>query len=355
MRKGLIQTLKFLAFLVIGIILLWLAFRNVETEKLIAGLKKADYKWVVLSLFFGFLAYLSRTRRWMLLINPLGFKPSFMNSFYSLMTGYLANLALPRLGELTRCIALGRKEKIPVDQLFGTVVIERTIDLFTLLSIMVGLIIMRGEQINQFIKVSIFVPLQKKIYSLFGFTWEIWLILFIISCFLLLLMIKFRHKLRRIRFFAKAIEIVKGVLNGLKTITNLRNKWEFIFHTVVIWLNYTLMTWVVVYAIEPTSHLTFGDSIFLLVIGGLAMSAPVQSGLGAFHYIISRGLAFVEGVKIEDGLIYAFLTHESQLIFVVIIGTISFFMIFGIHRHLKGNSVQPSGGNEGKIVLGKKD
>ncbi len=337
MRKTLIQTIKFLLFLVIGIILLWLAFRNVETRKLIAGLKDADYKWVILSLIFGFLAYLSRSRRWILLIRPLGYKPTFKNSFLSLMTGYLANLALPRLGEITRCVALGKKEKIPVDQLFGTVVIERTIDLISLLSIMFVLIMQRGEQINQFLKVSILDPLQEKVFSMFGLTWAVWLILFLILIIGLYLMVRFRHKLRRIRFFAKIIDIVKGFVNGLKTITNLKNKWEFLFHTVFIWFNYTLMTWVVVYAVDSTSHLTFGDSIFLLVIGGLAMSAPVQSGLGAFHYIISRGLAFVEGVKIEDGLVYAFLTHESQLIFVVIIGTISFFMIFG-SRHKEDKS-----------------
>lgn len=334
MRKSLIQTIKFLIFFVIGIILLWLAFRNVETRKLIAGLQDADYKWVILSVIFGLFAYLSRTRRWVLLIKPLGYDPSFKNSFFSLMTGYLANLALPRLGEITRCVALGKKEKIPVDQLFGTVVIERTIDLISLLSITFALILQRGEQINQFLKVSILIPLQQKVFSMFGFTWLVWLVLLIAMILALFLLVKFRHRLRKIRFFAKIIDTVKGFVNGLKTIIHLKNKWEFIFHTVFIWFNYTLMTWIVVYAIDSTSHLTFSDSIFLLVIGGLAMSAPVQSGLGAFHYIISRGLAFVKGVKIEDGLVYAFLTHESQLIFVVIVGTISFFMISGIpHRN----------------------
>ena len=58
------------------------------------------------------------------------------------------------------------------------------------------------------------------------------------------------------------------------------------------------------------------------------MSAPVQSGLGAFHYIVSRGLLIVNGIPIEDGLIYALLAHESQLIFIAIVGTISFFIIF---------------------------
>ena len=84
------------------------------------------------------------------------------------------------------------------------------------------------------------------------------------------------------------------------------------------------MTWVVVFAVKSTSHLDLFDGIFLLVIGGLAMSAPVQSGLGAFHFIISRALVVVYGISIEDGLVYAILSHESQLIFGAILGFIHF-------------------------------
>jgi hypothetical protein len=328
LRKGLNQTLKILAFLIVGVFLLWIAFRNVEYQKLIEGLKEANYNWVSLSLLFAFLAYTSRARRWVLLIRPLGHKPALLNTFYSLMTGYLANLALPRIGEITRCVALGKKEKIPVDQLIGTVVVERAIDLISLISIMIILIIARGKEINEFVKESIFIPLQLKVLSLFGFTWIIWVIIIVTFSIMTFLLIKYRRKLRKIRFVSKIFDVIKGVLNGMKTITSLERKWEFIFHTLFIWTNYALMTWVVVFAIKSTSHITFGEGIFLLVVGGLAMSAPVQSGLGAYHYFISRAIAFIGGVKIEDGLIFAFLTHESQMVFVIIIGAISFFMIF---------------------------
>lgn len=333
MRKSILQTLKFLAFLAVGIILLWFAFHNVNFRSLAEGLKEANYWWLLLSVFFGFLAYISRARRWVLLVNPLGYNPSLLNTFNALMTGYLANLALPRVGEVTRCVALGKKENIPVDQLFGTVVVERTIDFITLLCIMVIMLFTSGELISQFFKESIFIPLQQKVFSLFGFTWIIGAILISPPVIVLFLLIRYKKKLRKVRFFSKIFDLASGIINGLKTITNLKRKWEFIFHTIFIWINYTLMTWVVVFAIDSTSHLTIGNSVFLLVIGGLAMSAPVQSGLGAFHYLISRGLAFVEGVKLEDGLVYALLTHESQLIFVAIVGTISFFMIF--HRNGK--------------------
>lgn len=331
MRKGILQTIKFIAFLAVGVVLLMLAFSNVNFSRLGADLKEADYSWLLLSILFGFIAYVSRARRWILLINPLGYHPTLKNSFYALMTGYLANLALPRIGEITRCVALGKKEKIPVDQLIGTVVVERTIDFLSLLTIMIVLIITSGDQISIFLRESILVPIQQKIFSAFGSTWILWTVILILTVAGFFLLIRYKKQLRKIRFFSKMFDLARGIINGLKTITNLKRKWEFIFLTVFIWINYALMTWVVVFSIESTSHLTFGDSIFLLVIGGLAMSAPVQSGLGAFHYIISRGLLFVKGIPLEEGLVYALLTHESQLVFVAIIGTISFFIIFKRH------------------------
>jgi uncharacterized protein (TIRG00374 family) len=332
LRKGILQTLKFLAFLALGIVLLWFAFRNVNFTKLVADLKEADYSWLLLSVLFGLFAFISRARRWVLLVNPLGFNPSLKNSFYAMMTGYLANLALPRIGEITRCVALGKKEKIPVDQLIGTVVVERTVDFFSLLLIMIIMIFTSGDKISLFLKEGILVPIQQKASSIFGSTWILLVILFSLMIIMLLLVIRYKKNLRKIRFFSKMFDLARGIINGLKTITNLKRKWEFIFHTVFIWINYALMTWVVVFSIESTSHLTFGDSIFLLVIGGLAMSAPVQSGFGAFHLMISQGLLFVKGIPIEEGLVYALLAHDSQLIFVAIVGTISFFIIFRKHK-----------------------
>jgi uncharacterized protein (TIRG00374 family) len=328
LRKGILQTFKFLAFFAVGCILLWFAFRSVNFSKLWVELKEADYSWLLLSVLFAFFAFISRARRWVLLVYSLGFKPSTRNAFYALMTGYLANIALPRIGEITRCVALGKKEKIPVDQLIGTVVVERTIDFFSLLAIMIIMIFTSGDQIGLFLKESILQPIQQKIFIIFGNTRALWIGLLAVGVITLFLMIRYKRNLRKIRFFSKMFDLARGIIHGLKTITNLKRKWEFIFHTIFIWINYALMTWVVVFALPSTSHITFGNSIFILVIGGLAMSAPVQSGLGAFHYIVSRGLLIVNGIPVEDGLAYALLTHESQLVFVAIIGAISFFIIF---------------------------
>ena len=332
MRKRIIQILKFLAFLAVGIVLLWLAFRNVKFKDLAAELREANYFWIILSVLFGLAAYISRARRWILLIHPLGYKPTLWHTFHGLMTGYLANLALPRIGEITRCMALNRKEKIPFDQLIGTVVVERTIDFFSLLVIMVVVFFTSSSQINHFLRESIFIPLREKVFSLSGFTWIIWATVIMIGAVSLLILIRYRKNLRKIRFFSKMFDIARGVINGLKSIASLERKWEFLLHTIFIWLNYALMTWVVAFALESTSGLSFFNAIFILVIGGLAMSVPVQSGIGIFHWTVTRGIALVEGVTLEEGLSYAIFTHESQLIFILIVGAISFYIMFGRHH-----------------------
>jgi uncharacterized protein (TIRG00374 family) len=327
LRKGFIQAGKFIAFLAIGILLLWIAFRTVDYKTLASDLKGANYYWLILSVLFGLFAYLSRARRWIILINPLGYYPKYWNTFHSMMSGYLANLALPRIGEITRCVALGKKEKIPVDQLIGTVVIERTIDFISLLIIMFALFFTSGSKIREYLNASIIIPFREKVLSVFGSAWIPWVIFIALSAISLYLLIHYKKELRKISFFSKIFDIAHGVINGLKSISKLKRNWEFIFHTIFIWLNYALMTWVVVFCIESTSHLSFANSIFILVIGGLAMSAPVQGGIGAFHYFVSRGIAFVEGVSIEDASAYAILTHESQLVLVLILGALAFYVL----------------------------
>ncbi|MCX6300755.1 MAG: lysylphosphatidylglycerol synthase transmembrane domain-containing protein [Bacteroidia bacterium] len=337
MKKIIIQVLKFLGFLAVGIFLLWLAFRNVDFKSLAKNLREANYYWLILSVFFGFVAFMSRARRWQLLIHPLDYHPSFWHTFHAMMIGYLANLALPRIGEITRCVALGKKEKLAVDKLIGTVIIERTIDLFSILILLVIIIFTSGSIINEFLKESIFIPFRDKVLSVVNLSWIFWALLILVFIIALYLIIRYRQNLRKIRFFSKMFDIAKGIISGLKTIANLERKWEFILHTFIIWISYALMTWVVVFSIESTSHISFWNSLVILVIGGLGMSVPVQGGFGAFHYAVSRALVVIEGVSLEDGLTFALLTHESQIIFEIIIGIFSIYIMYGWHKKVRSN------------------
>jgi hypothetical protein len=124
-------------------------------------------------------------------------------------------------------------------------------------------------------------------------------------------------------------DIARGVITGLKTITNLERKWEFTILTVSIWICYAILTWVVVFCLKSTSGITFWNSLIILVVGGLAMSVPVQAGFGAYHWAVSQVLVVMQGISLEDGLTYALLSHESQIIFEIIIGLISVYIMYG--------------------------
>lgn len=335
-RKFVIQASKFLGFLAVGILLLWLAFRKVDFKSLAQNLREANYYWLILSILFSLIAFLLRARRWQLLIHPLNLNPTFWHTFHALMIGYLANLALPRIGEVTRCVALGKKEKIPVDKLLGTVIIERTIDFLSVLIFLLIIIVTSESLINEFLKKSIFIPLKDKVLSFIHISWIFWAVLIVLVVVSLYLLIYYRHRLRKFRFFSKIFGIAKGIITGLKTITNLKRKWEFIFLTIGIWISYALMTWFVVFCLKSTSDITFGNSLIILVVGGLAMSVPVQAGFGAFHWAVSQVLIVIHGISLEDGLTYALLSHESQIIFEIFVGLISLYVMYG--RNHKMNS-----------------
>ena len=132
LKKKILKILYHLVFLALGILLLYFAFRGINLNELLIGLKSANYSWVFLSLIFAFLGFLIRAYRWNLLIEPLGYNPSLRNTFYAVAIGYLANFALPRLGEITRCGTLNKTENTPFDALLGTVFVERVIDVISL-------------------------------------------------------------------------------------------------------------------------------------------------------------------------------------------------------------------------------
>jgi len=327
LKKSILKILKIAGFLALGILLLFFAFRGIALDKLRSTLSEVNFWWIALSLFFAFISFFSRARRWMLLIEPLGFKPSFSNTYHSLMIGYLSNYALPRLGEVTRCVTLGRKEKIPVDSLIGTVIIERVIDMVMLLLILFILLLSWMDKFGAFFSEQVYQPLQQRLVDAFGGTWLFWLLIAGGLLGVLAGLYAFREKLGRLVLVQKVKGILKGILDGLKTIYKMERKWEFIIHSVLIWFFYILMTWMVVFSLKETSGLTFIDGMFLLVIGGLGMAAPVTAGFGAYHWITSRGLVYVYGFSLELGGAYAILAHESNSLLTILMGAVSYLVL----------------------------
>ncbi|MCA1757212.1 MAG: flippase-like domain-containing protein [Bacteroidales bacterium] len=335
MKAWISRVSKVLFFILLSLFFLYLAFRKVEFREITDALVSANYSWLLLSFLFTMLAFFSRARRWVLMIRPLGYRPGLINTYHSMMTGYLVNFALPRAGEVSKCIALGRKENIPVNRLIGTVIVERTFDLLSLIIILIITLMLPETLMATFINQNIIDPLRIKAASSLNISSLI--VIVILSTILLgtFLVILFRKKLSHSRVVDKTGGFLRGIADGLRSFYAMENKPEFIFHTIFMWANYAMMAWVIVFMTPATSFLKLSDSLFLLVTGSLGMAAPVQGGIGAYHWIMSRGLLFVYDIPLSDGLVYATLAHESQLILIALLGAFSFYRLFGSTRGLK--------------------
>ncbi|MBT8195245.1 MAG: flippase-like domain-containing protein, partial [Bacteroidia bacterium] len=131
--------------------------------------------------------------------------------------------------------------------------------------------------------------------------------------------------------FIKINDLFRGIGEGIKTVMNLKNTGAFIAHTLFIWVMYFVMTYVCFFALKSTAHLGAKEGLFTLVAGGLGMTAPVQGGIGAYHWIVSRGLTLFD-IPLDDGVVFATLVHTSQTFLVVVLGLLSMVLLFIANR-----------------------
>ena len=127
-----------------------MAFRNTEFDKLMNDLKRARYEYVIAGMIMGYLAFVSRGIRWKYLIEPMGFKTNTWHSIHAISLGYFTNALIPRAGELARCTSLNQMDKVPVNRLFGTVIVERIIDLIMMASLALLTLFLEYDKIIAF-------------------------------------------------------------------------------------------------------------------------------------------------------------------------------------------------------------
>lgn len=329
MKEGFKQLIKAVLFLSLAALLLWLSFRGIDFGDLWDVLRKANYWWLVPAVIFSLLSFFIRARRWTLLIEPLGYNPTVTHAYHAVVTGYFANMLFPRLGEVSKCAALSRKENIPFDKLVGTMLVERTIDILTVIVILGATLAAGTTATGSFLSENVFMPAEKKLSSSLGSATIVTVIVVLLIITAIVMFFMLRERLSVNPLFRRMYSFSDGLLSGLKSIGRLKRKWEFAFLTLLLWVAYFFMSYFPLLCLESTSHLGIGATMFILVIGSFGMAAPVQSGLGAYHWIVSRGLLMAYGIPLEEGLAYATLEHESQMILIAIAGAISLYVLFG--------------------------
>jgi len=328
-KKRVFNFLKvILSFTFMAFILYYFFGKN--SDSLQRDLLKVDYLYVFLSMLFGAWAYVNRGLRWIVLIDALGYKTSKINSISSVSVGYFTNLFIPRAGEISRCTALKKSDNIPVDKLFGTILIERVIDfVFLIFFIFLALALKSGEIIRS---INEYQSLDETESSNTKF------IIVAVFALIILLVYFFKNKVKQLPFYQKVSNFIEGLKEGFKSIKKMKNKSSFWIHTFSIWLMYFLMTYICFQSIPETSHLGISDGLFLLVLGGIGMVIPAPGGIGSYHLIVMIGLV---ALQIPDGvlsvkpydeynpaMLFPFVVHTAQTFVAIIMGSAGLLMLF---------------------------
>lgn len=338
MKKQLLYILQYIIFFGGGVALVWWQFHSmtpVELAQFRFALSTANYWILVPVIILAMAGYISRSYRWQLLIEPLGYTTSVTNIFGSLMVGYLINSFVPRLGEIIKCTLLGKYEKIPPQKLIGTIVAERVFDFTCYLTFVVITVFIQFKLVGNFVKKSlgeIFgnqtglpVWVKATIYGLL-------LIAIIFICRLLFK--RFAHS----KVIIKVKEFLHGLSEGFATIKKLQKRKAFLLHTVFIWSTYVLQIYVAFYSIEAVSHLGIGAACSVLTLATLAMIVT-PGGIGTFPTAIFLVLQLY---KIEGsvGEAFGWLMWGATTFIVLTLGTISLILL--VHRNRPQNkNVEP--------------
>ncbi|MGQ1908774.1 lysylphosphatidylglycerol synthase transmembrane domain-containing protein [Marinifilum sp. RC60d5] len=338
MKKKLTNTIRFLIFFSLGAFLFWITYRDQDSSQLLYTLKnEVNYYWILLSLFFGLLSHISRTIRWNLLIESLGKKPRTINTFLAVMVGYFANLALPRMGEISRCGIISKYEKISFTQLVGTVVLERVLDIIMLFIFLLIALTTQFSVIGEFFTKN--PEVSEKLSNVFASAYTLYAI---IAIFIIIWLL--RKKFRNTIFFKKIDHTLKNFMDGFRTIKKLDNKFAFILHTVFIWIMYYLMTYICFFSFGFTSNLPAIAGLTVFVMGSFGMVAPVQGGIGAWHFmVIGTLLVYLPGVANIENMSrsFALVVHGSQTAMIIILGALSVIALpFANRNQITKNKAQ---------------
>jgi uncharacterized protein (TIRG00374 family) len=322
MKKFVFNTIKYLGFFSVGVLIFWLLYRKIDWQELVGALKGLNYFWIAASIFFGLLSQVSRSLRWKMLIKPMGYNPKLSNTFLSVLVLYFVNLIIPRAGEVARCTVLTRTDKIPFTKLIGTVFVERLADTIMLFFLAIVIFALNFTVVLEFFNQhpAIAANLQK-------FLSVKYLIIALLALLAaVFLVIALRNNLKKSKSKGKLVAIRDQFIAGIKSIASMEKKWLFIGHTFFIFLMWLVMLYVVFLAYVPTENLTLRSGMVVFLMGGLAMLAPIQGGIGPWHFMVVETL-LLYGISREQGLIFALIAHTSTNLIYIVFGGVALLIL----------------------------
>lgn len=317
------KTLKIVLALSLGGVFLWLAFRNVHLEELWEYSRTISFGWILPLALILLGSHFLRAERWRLLIEHDKQDLSRVTLVSGVMVGYMLNIVGPRLGEVTRPVYVAKRENLRSSKLMGTIVLERIIDLATMLFLMVVVSIYLIADISLLSQIfgDETVEFLTEGYTLVTVLWVFTFTgLIVLSVYLVIKLGRaLGRRFENIQLWIDRIEeAIKMFKDGLLSVREVQRWWLFIFYTLLIWLGYTLMTYIPfwMFNMQEVYQLGFLDALVLTVISAIGIAIPSPGGIGTYHYFVKQTLLVLFAVPAVVGLAYATITHAAMIIIV---------------------------------------
>ncbi|MGE5424056.1 MAG: lysylphosphatidylglycerol synthase transmembrane domain-containing protein [Syntrophothermus sp.] len=319
--------LKFVFFLSLGFFVIWLSLRNLtpaEESQILDSFRHANYNWVALVIILGICSHILRALRWRIFFEPMGYHPGLKNTFYAVMVGYFANMAFPRLGEVTRCGILARYENIPFNKSFGTVITERALDMILFFLLFFLMVFTQIGTIGNYLSTHVYPGLKGKFFDPFTNPLIIISLLFIVILFFAGVYF-FRKKIGQTKVYLKIKELIHGFWEGLKALAKIRHPFLFIFYSVMIWVLYFFMLYFCFFCFPQTSGLTAGAGLSALVLGSVGIMIT-PGGIGLYPAIIQETL-LLYGIHKTTGLALGWISWSAQTVMILCVGGLSLILL----------------------------
>lgn len=341
MKKTILSFLKFLLFLSVGSVILYFVFKSQNAayiedcalkgipkaecslmDKLVTDFKSASPFWIFMVVVAFMVSNISRALRWRMLIRPLGYQPKLSNAFWTVMLGYFVNLGIPRSGEFVRAGTFAKYEGIGADKVMGTIVVDRIMDVLCLAALMLLTVVLAYDTIWGYLQDNIQTDTLIKL---------MWFGLIGSGAFIGLFLI-FRKRLETLAIYQKIKAILMGFMVGLKTVSKLKKPGAFLFHTVLIWGMYYVMTLFALKSFAPTADLALIVGLVVFVFGALGIVIPSPGGMGTYHALVIAALALY-GVNGDDGFSMANIAFFSINIFCnILFGILALLLLPVLNR-----------------------
>ena len=297
-----------------GLFFIYLSFyytNQEERSEIYRSLKEAKIEYIFLSILFGVTSFLSRAYRWNYMLNSLGYYPKFINNVFAVFITYLANLGVPRSGEILRASVMQTYESIPFNKALGTILAERLVDLIILISIII---------LSLFLETDVLLPFLKKKADLYLNVYYLFLIVLFFSILIFILIKIFKKGIIK-----KISNLIEGISIGFTSILKMKNKFSYAAHTILIWFIYILVFYIMKFSLNGTELLDFKTLLVSFIFGAISI-ITTNGGVGVYPLSVSVALSFY-GIPFEIGLAFGWITWTVQTLVVIFFGVLSFFLL----------------------------